>query len=176
MRPQAHARRRVHGIVGIPVSGTLRSLLQAIRNPDSLYLFVDPRSGKPYAEDRLGHVWEAIRDAPLIGLKLTDAQSPGVEGLQQMDGQLTIRALRQSCVVQLARAECTVPEIAAITGHSPQSVNSILTKYLPRDAQVALNAQRKRGLLCPRNRERTNKFARQFASLRLRSANSLIYW
>lgn len=55
--------------------------------------------------------------------------------------------LRHSCVVQLARAGCTVPEIAAITGHTLSSVEKILSHYLPRDSQVARNAQIKRGLI-----------------------------
>jgi hypothetical protein len=50
-------------------------------------------------------------------------------------------------VVQLARAGCTVPEIASITGHSIASVEQILQRYLPRDSTVARNAQVKRGLI-----------------------------
>jgi Fic family protein len=38
------------------------------------------------------------------------------------------------------RGSCTVPEIAAITGHSIQTVNQILEHYLPRDFEVASNA------------------------------------
>ncbi|HAH65415.1 MAG TPA: integrase, partial [Rhizobiales bacterium] len=34
-------------------------------------------------------------------------------------------------------AGCSVPEIAAITGHSYRSVNSILEKYLPRTKHLA---------------------------------------
>lgn len=60
---------------------------------------------------------------------------------------LKLKWLRHSCVVQLARAGCTVPEIASITGHSISSVEQILQRYLPRDSRVAENAQRKRGLL-----------------------------
>lgn len=115
--------------VTIPISDALRGLLEAVRDPESLYLFVDRRTGKPFAEQRLGHVWGAIRlDAGFH------------KGLQ-------VRGLRHSCVVQLARAECTVPEIAAITGHSPYSVQQILSRYLPRDNEVAWNAQTKRGLI-----------------------------
>lgn len=115
--------------VTIPVSDALAGLLEAIRRPDSLFLFVDRMSGKPFAEQRLGHVWQAIR---------TEAG---------FHARLQVRALRHSCVVQLARAGCDVPEIASITGHSPFSANQILAKYLPRDNQIAWNAQRKRGLI-----------------------------
>jgi len=125
---------KTQSYVTIPVSDALRGLLEAIRVSDSLFLFVDRRSGKPYAEQRLGHVWGAIR----------------LEG--GFDLRLQVRTLRHSCVVQLARAGATVPEIASITGHSPFSVEQILSKYLPRDNQVAWNAQRKRGLIDDRVR------------------------
>jgi hypothetical protein len=45
--------------------------------------------------------------------------------------------LRRTAVVHLARAGCSVPEIAAITGHSISRTVSILEVYLPRDAQMA---------------------------------------
>lgn len=60
---------------------------------------------------------------------------------------LVLRQLRHSCVVQLARAGCTIAEIAAITGHSLGSVTTILSKYLPRDSTIARNAQMKRGII-----------------------------
>lgn len=111
--------------VTIPVSQDLSAMLAAVAQPDSLYLFTDKTTGKPWAEQRLGHVFADIRKR----------------------GDLQLRALRHSCVVQLARSECTVPEIASITGHSPFSVEQILAKYLPRDNEVAWNAQKKRGII-----------------------------
>lgn len=120
---------KTQSYVTIHVSDALRGLLDSIQDPDSLYLFVDRRTGRPFAEQRLGHVWQAIRDAA------------------GFDPRLQIRTLRHSCVIQLARAGCTVPEIASITGHSPYSVEQILSKYLPRDSEVAWNAQVKRGLI-----------------------------
>lgn len=115
--------------VTIPVSDALRNLLDCVHGDDSLYLFVDRRTDKPFAEQRLGHVWEAIRTAA------------------GFDKRLQVRALRHSCVVQLARSGCEIPEIAAITGHSLKSVHQILEKYLPKDNVMAWNAQKKRGLI-----------------------------
>ncbi len=40
-------------------------------------------------------------------------------------------------MVNLARAGATVPEIAAITGHSIHRTQWILETYLPRDTQMA---------------------------------------
>lgn len=56
----------------------------------------------------------------------------------------TFQQLRHTAVVGLARASCTVPEIASITGHTIASVAAILRRYLPRDAEVAKNAVVKR--------------------------------
>ena len=60
---------------------------------------------------------------------------------------LKLKELRHSCVVQLGRSQCTVPEVVAITGHKISSAEQIIQKYLPRDSQVAENAQRKRGIV-----------------------------
>lgn len=122
---------KTRSYVTIPVSDDLQAVLKATTNPDSLYLFTDAATGRPWDEQRLGHVFADIRTRP----------------------ELQLRALRHSCVVQLARAECTVPEIASITGHSPFSVEQILRKYLPRDNEVAWNAQRKRGLIGPKGKQ-----------------------
>jgi hypothetical protein len=50
-----------------------------------------------------------IADAPLAGLQRRD--------------------LRRTSVIRLAEAGCTVPQIAAITGHSPKQVETILETY-----------------------------------------------
>lgn len=53
---------------------------------------------------------------------------------------LLIRWLRHSACVSLARAGCTIPQIASITGHSVASVHVIMRHYLPRDSVVATEA------------------------------------
>lgn len=115
--------------VTIHISTALQALLEEVRDPDSLYLFTD--RGGPWDEQRLGHVFADLR-------------------VEREGRQLVLRALRHSCVVQLARSGSEIPEIASITGHSPYSANQILAKYLPRDNEVAWNAQRKRGLIGPK--------------------------
>lgn len=125
---------KTSGTVAIPVSDRLRAVLEACKVEDSLFLFHDGATGLPFPEvDRLSHVFEEIRAHVL-------AADPDAR-------HLLLRALRHSCVVQLARAGAEVPEIAAITGHAIQSVATMLSTYLPRDTTVARNAQRKRGLV-----------------------------
>jgi hypothetical protein len=116
--------------VTIPVSAKLRGLLDAAM-AGQLFLFRDESTGKPYTAERLVRVFEPIR-ARIVA---TGGRA------------LKLRWLRHSCVVQLARAGCTPSEIASITGHAASSIMNILSVYLPRDDEVAWNAQEKRGLV-----------------------------
>lgn len=115
----------------IEISETLRGLLKELVDDEQLFLFRNERTGKAYTENRLSKTFGWVRHAVV----------------KTGGRRLVLRQLRHSCVVQLARAECTVPEIAAITGHSIASVGRILSVYLPRDSVVARNAQVKRGIV-----------------------------
>lgn len=88
---------------------------------------------KPFADvERLSHVFADVRTRFVL-----PAGGP----------HRLLRALRHSCVVQLARHSAEVPEIVSVTGHSLSSANEILKLYMPRDSRVAFNAQEKRGLV-----------------------------
>lgn len=116
--------------VTIEVSAGLRDML-AVAGEGQMFLFRNERTKKAYTESRLTKTFGWVRHAVV-----------------KAEGRaLKLRQLRHSCVVQLARAGCTVPEIASITGHTLGSVNSILGTYLPRDSEVARNAQVKRGIV-----------------------------
>lgn len=58
-------------------------------------------------------------------------------------GHLQARDLRRTAVVRLAEAGCTVPEIAAVTGHSIAQTQSIIDTYFVRTAPMAKNAMDK---------------------------------
>lgn len=117
--------------VTIPVSPKLKQLL-AEAAEGQLFLFRDERTGKAYTESRLTHVFgDEVRVA---------AMAKGAP-------HRILRQLRHSCVVELARAEATVPEICSVTGHSLASAERILRKYLPRDNELAWAAQRKRKII-----------------------------
>lgn len=118
--------------VDIEVSERLAAMIEACRVEGSLYLFVNEATGRPWLEKELSQAFAYIRTTRIL-------KNGGPYRL--------LRQLRHSCVVQLARAGCTIPEIAAITGHSLSSVEKILGHYLPRDSKVARNAQVKRGLI-----------------------------
>ncbi len=79
-------------------------------------------AGKPWSESGFQSAWGKA------------TMQAGIRGL-------TFHDLRGTAVVTLARAGCTEAEIYAITGHKPGDVRAILTAhYLPRDAEVAVNA------------------------------------
>lgn len=118
--------------VSIPISEQLGALLRACRQDGALYLFVDEATGRPWREAQLSNAFAYVRDRHI---------------LPEGGPHRVLRVLRHSCVVQMARAGCEIPEIAAVTGHGLSSVTTILSHYLPRDDQVARNAQIKRGLI-----------------------------
>lgn len=117
--------------VVIEISATLQVLLRELVDDEQLFLFRNERTGKAYTENRLSKTFGWVRHAVV----------------KAGGRRLVLRQLRHSCIVQLARAGCTVPEIASITGHSIASVGRILSVYLPRDSTVARNAQMKRGIV-----------------------------
>jgi hypothetical protein len=113
--------------VVVTATPRLQTMITACRRTDSIYLFHDAATGRPFRDvDRLWHVFDTAR--PKTGRRLVP------------------RVLRHSAIVDMGRHGCTVPEIASISGHSLSSVYKILQTYMPRDSQMAANAQRKRGL------------------------------
>ena len=58
-------------------------------------------------------------------------------------GGLQRRDLRRTGIVQLAIAGATVPQIAALSGHSVDQVQRIIDTYLPRRGEVAIGGVEK---------------------------------
>lgn len=127
-------------IVTIPVAGPLKQALDAelaVRKAAKVSpLKIEAQTicltsmGEAWQEGRKGytgfmHVFSAAcREAKIDGVTFGD--------------------LRGTAVTRLALAQCTVPEICAITGHSHEDANRILeAHYLKRDPQIAWNAIRK---------------------------------
>jgi integrase len=92
---------------------------------------INEETGQPYKANNFRHVFAEIRGA--AGIDKT-ARRHGIAG------GLLFMGLRRTAVVHLARAGCSVPEIAAITGHSESRTVSILEVYLRRDSEMAAAA------------------------------------
>jgi integrase len=116
----------------------LRALLDARYAPGEL-LFADAK-GEPW-------------DAPYLSIQFRRLK----EELPQYAGEIIkLSHLRHSVVVELARAGCTIAEIASITRHTMPTVYQVLHHYLPHDFVLAQQALTKRDALRggPAERER----------------------
>ncbi len=144
--------------VTVPFSDALRRLLNSSSAPGQP-LFRHEGTKAPYSENLLSKTFRKLRaevsnaavqpflegfEDDVKGRLIEEERLTKAEGLVR---PLKLRHLRHSCVVQLARSGCTEPEIASVTGHSLEQMKTILASYLPRDETVALNAQKKRGIV-----------------------------
>lgn len=129
IRPQK-TRRRTRKPIQVPLLPELARLLDEAPKTSTIYV-ISEETGQPYRPDNFRHVFAEIRAAAGID---DIAERHGIEG------GLLFMDLRRTAVVHLARAGCSVLEIAAITGHSISRTVSILEVYLPRDAQMAAAA------------------------------------
>jgi hypothetical protein len=110
-------------IICVPVSKRLGPTLRSInRNIGSV--IINETTGEPYLGDTFAHDFRKVADAADLH-------------------HLLFLDLRRTGVVNLARAGCTIAEIAAISGHDLDDTKRILEKYLPRDAIMARHAVNK---------------------------------
>jgi len=114
-------------LIEVPAIESLRLQMEELiqgRNPGpDDHVLVD-ENGKPYTGDTF---YDAFKDT-VDKAGLTD---------------LWFHDLRRTCVVRLARAGLTIPQICAITGHTLKSATTIVETYLPRDATVAAEGIKK---------------------------------
>lgn len=119
-------------------------------NVTRLRLLIDERNGLPWDEHRFRKAFQTIRECAIEeALWCIRHQVPGWEGRTEawVDRHLralTFMRLRHTVVTMLYRAGATIPEIAAITGHTISSVNQIIERYGVRDEITAGNALQKR--------------------------------
>lgn len=106
------------------------------RNDDIFPAFrvISNRTGRPYKEDHFRHVFAEVRES--VAYEIPCFYDPAGGGVVQT-ADLQFIDLRRTAVVHLGRAGATVPEIAALTGHSETTVHELLRVYLPRDRAVA---------------------------------------
>lgn len=105
----------------MPASAELLDLIATLPRT-STQVVVSEATDRPYRVNHFSHLFAEVRER--AGIR----------------ADLQYRDLRRTAVVRLARAECTVPEIAAITGHTLASAQQIIETYLPPDSEVARGA------------------------------------
>lgn len=81
---------------------------------------------------------------PFTGPELSKAFRRIRSKIPDFDQTRQLRALRHTVVLELALSGCTIPEIASITGHHPETVHKTIEHYLPIHPQLAQNAVEKR--------------------------------
>jgi integrase len=106
--------------VSVPVGKPLKEMLDAA-----------PRRAKTILTNMDGEAWTAD------GFRSSWRKACAAAGVTGV----TFHDLRGTAVTRLALVECTVPEIATLTGHSLKDVQNILdTHYLARDPRLARSA------------------------------------
>ena len=105
-------------LVEVPCMAVLRQALVEARERRAGTVMVARPDGTGISESAWRAAFNIIR------------RKAGLDHLQARD-------LRRTAVVNLAHAGATVPEIAAITGHSIDRTQWILETYLPRDIHMA---------------------------------------
>ena len=111
----------------IPCVTAFRSLL------DSL-----PRRGPLIFTTATGRAWQKR----YVAHHFETARSKAAKLLPEV-AELHFHDTRGTAITLLAEAGASVPEVAAITGHSYRTINSILEKYLPRTRHLAEMAMTK---------------------------------
>lgn len=105
-------------VVAVPASDELRAELAAAPRLAPT-IVISESTGQPYTRSGFGHAFRALRAAT---------------GLPK---DLRFHDLRRTAVVRLAEAGASVPEIAAVTGHSLDRTARMLEVYLPRTTPLA---------------------------------------
>src|SRR5262249_52654697 len=105
-------------IVSVRCTAALRTMLDRMATDKKGLLILTTPSGRPWTKRYFNEHWnEAARAAEITDLHFHD--------------------LRGTAVTMLAEAGATVPEIAAVTGHSLKHVTHILEVYLARTKHLA---------------------------------------
>lgn len=123
---------------------------QRQRGLHGIRLLIDERNGLLWTENRFSQKFAEVRACAVEeALWCIRTRQPGWERRDEawVDkhlADLTFMRLRHTVVTMLYRAGATIPEIAAITGHTIASVTGIIERYGVRDEITAGNAIQKR--------------------------------
>ena len=97
-----------------------------------------PRRGPLIFTTATGRAWQKR----YVAHHFETARSKAAKLLPEV-AELHFHDTRGTAITLLAEAGASVPEVAAITGHSYRTINSILEKYLPRTRHLAEMAMTK---------------------------------
>lgn len=112
-------------------------------------IIVHEPTGRPYDTASFAYAFDLVRDAvakehPRFTVDYLPAGSDPDKDPSIATKDLQYFHLRHTAVVRHAEAGSTPPEISGVTGHTLQSINSILKHYLVRTGELAVGAFKKR--------------------------------
>jgi integrase len=114
-------------LVEIACTQALKTMLDQIERISPYILTT--KTGKPFKKRYFARLWEET----MLAAGIKTVQLPGIE--DPVD--LHFHDLRGGAVTMLSEAGCTPQMVAAITGHTLQSVHRILERYLARTRGLA---------------------------------------
>lgn len=92
-----------------------------------------PRTGKPYKGDYFRALFGEVRaEAVQRHPELATA-----ERMQPALADLRFQDLRDTAVTRLAMSDCTLPQIAAISNHTPEHITNVIKHYLALNEAIA---------------------------------------
>lgn len=100
-------------LVKFPVPGHLHRLIESVRVEGSDYIFNDGDTGTSFDPQRLGARFREVRHALA----------------NEGDPLMQLATLRHSAVCRMERADISLLQIAAVTGHNLARVHTIITRY-----------------------------------------------
>lgn len=94
---------------------------------------VADHQGRAYTSDAFRKAFAKVKRAAV-------EQHPDLAAAERMQpalADLRFQDLRDTAVTRLAMADCTLPQIASITGHSPEHITSVIKHYLALNNAIA---------------------------------------
>ena len=126
--------------IAVPLTPRLALRLEAAAkrrkalDPECPTVLIDEATKRPYAETAFSRAFAEVRALAVAGdAEKRLAPCPSLADALFLDS-------RDTAVTRLAEAGCTIPEIAAITGHSLRSIYEILKHYLDLTGEMASSA------------------------------------
>lgn len=124
--------------VSVPHTPQLQERLEAIRRRRALSgtTVVDLELARRVVLDDKGRAFDGDAGKERFGVYFAAVRAEAAKAMPAIAAKQFLD-LRDTAVTRLALAECTVPEIRAITGHKLATVHQVLAHYLANDDRMA---------------------------------------
>lgn len=131
---------KTDALVDAPMTPALQARVAAIRErwkgqgiAALEALVIDERTGKRYTADAFRKAFRKVRTEAAARhpeLCAEERFQPGLDALRYQD-------TRDTAITRFAMAGCTLPQIAAISGHTPDHITTVIKHYLALNDELA---------------------------------------